>query len=56
MNRFVYAVITNRGRAIDVLFTRLKLAMDPNQQGWNEEESTKKVSMVSLLKLKTISQ
>lgn len=47
-NRFVYALITNRGRALDVLFTRLKLAMDPNQKGWNEEEeSMKKVRPIS---------
>lgn len=56
MNRFVYAVITNRGRALDVLFTRLKLAMDPKQRGQNEEESIKKVSMVRLLRWKTVHQ
>lgn len=45
MNRSVYAYITNRGRALDIIFSRLKLAIDPNQQGWDEEESMKKVSL-----------
>lgn len=54
MNRFVCAVITNRGRALDVLFTCLKLAMDPNQQGWDEEQSMKRVSLMRHLRFKTI--
>lgn len=53
MHRFAYAIITNRGRALDVLFSRLKSAMDPNKQGWDEEESIKKVSLVCHLRSKT---
>lgn len=45
MYRSVHAFITNRGQALDVLFRRLKLAIDPNQQGWIEEEPIKKVSL-----------
>lgn len=50
MNRFVYAFITNRGRALDVIFKRLKLAIDPNQQGWDEDESIRKVNPAFHLK------
>lgn len=53
-DRFVYNIITNRGRALDILSTRLKLAMDLNQQGWNEEDSMKKVSLVRHWKIQAL--
>lgn len=54
MKRFAYGVITNKGRALDVLFRRLKLAMDPKQKGSDEEKSLKTVSLVHRSRLGTI--
>ncbi len=36
-------MITNKGRALGVLFDRLHLAADPEQDGWKEDEGLKSV-------------
>ena len=41
--RFTYNLITKKGRALDVLLSRLLEAIDLDQISWNEEDSLKKV-------------
>ena len=36
-------VITQRGKALDVLFTRLASALDPQKKDWNENDDLKTV-------------
>ena len=41
--RFTYNLITKKGRALNVLLSRLLEAIDLDQISWNEEDSLKKV-------------
>ena len=36
-------MITNKGRALNILFERLQRAANSKHEGWNEEESLKSV-------------
>lgn len=45
--RFTYNLITKKGRALDILFSRLLKAMDLDQIVWGEEDTLKKVGRTS---------
>jgi len=50
IDRYVYSWITNGGHALNVLFARLHLAIDPTQDGWKEDEGLKSVTALSTLR------
>lgn len=42
----IHSLITNRGRALQVIFRRLNKALDLKQKGWHEREDLKSVSQM----------
>ena len=42
-------VITQMDKALDVLFTRLASALDPQKKDWNENESQNRMCIGTLL-------
>ena len=43
-DRFVYSIITKKGRALNILFERLRRAADRERNEWKEDEALKSVS------------
>ena len=51
---FVYSLITRKGRALDILLTRMLDAVDPKHSNWEENENLRRVSLYFILRIQDV--